>query len=49
MLSNTYATLKAQFMKKLSNTEAGLKKSVVYIKRAFINKNNVIPFYNIIH
>ena len=31
-LSNTKATFEAQFMKELSNTEAGLKKSVAYEK-----------------
>ena len=31
-LSNTLATFEAQFMKKLINTEAGLKKSVAYKK-----------------
>ena len=30
-LSNTKATFEVQFMKKLSNTEAELKKSVAYI------------------
>ena len=30
VLSNTLATFAAQFMKKLINTEAGLKKSVAY-------------------
>ena len=30
VLNNTQATFEAQFMKKLSNTEAKLKKSVPY-------------------
>ena len=33
VLSNTLATFAAQFMKKLINTEAGLKKSVAYKKK----------------
>ena len=33
VLSNTLATLEAQFMQKLSNTEAGMKKSVAYKKK----------------
>ena len=33
MLRNTKATFKAQFIKKLSNTEAELKKSVAYKKK----------------
>ena len=32
VLSNTWATFEARFMKKLSNTEAQLKKSVPYKK-----------------
>ena len=32
ILSNNYATIEAQFMKKFSNTEAELKKSVAYKK-----------------
>ena len=32
ILRNNQATLEAQFMKKLSNTEAELKKSVAYKK-----------------
>ena len=32
LISNTYATFKAQFMKKLSNTESELKKGVAYKK-----------------
>ena len=35
-LSNNYATFEAQFMRKLSNTEAELKKSVAYKKKACI-------------
>ena len=31
--SNTQATFEVQFMKKLSNTKTGLKKSVAYIKK----------------
>ena len=34
VLSNTKARFKVQFMKKLSNTEAELKKSVAYEKKA---------------
>ena len=34
--SNTQATFEVQFMKKLSNTKTGLKKSVAYIKKACI-------------
>ena len=33
VLRNRYATFEAQFMKKLSNTEAELKKSVAYKKK----------------
>ena len=33
MLSNTYATFEAQFMKKISNTEAELKKSFAYKRK----------------
>ena len=32
VVNNTHATFEAQFMKMLSNTEADLKKSVVYKK-----------------
>ena len=35
ILSNTKATFEAQFMKKLSNTEAELKKSVAYKKSLY--------------
>ena len=34
---NTQATFEAQFMKKLSNTEAGLKKSVAYKKKRVVH------------
>ena len=34
--SNTQATFEAQFMKKLSNTEAGLKKNVAYKKSVYL-------------
>ena len=33
VLSNTQATFEVQFMKKLSNTEAEMKKSVPYEKK----------------
>ena len=36
ILSNTWATFETQFMKELSNTEAELKKSHAYIKKACI-------------
>ena len=32
VISNTQATFEAQFMKKLSNTEAELRKSIAYKK-----------------
>ena len=32
VISNTWATFEPQFIKKLSNTKAGLKKNVVYKK-----------------
>ena len=32
VLSNTWATFEAQFMKNLSNTEARMKKSVAYLR-----------------
>ena len=35
VLSNTQATYEAQFMKKLSNTEAELKRSVAYKKSVY--------------
>ena len=38
VLSNTEATFEAQFMEKLSNTEAELKKSVVYRKKEACNR-----------
>ena len=34
--SNTQATFEAQFMKKLCNTEAGLKKNVAYKKSVYL-------------
>ena len=34
VLSNTYETFEAQFIKKLNNAEAELKKSVTYTKNA---------------
>ena len=37
-LSNAWATFEAQFMKKLSNTDAELKKSVVYKKTCVLAK-----------
>ena len=37
MLGNTEATFEAQLMKKLSNTEAELKKSVTYKKKRVVN------------
>ena len=36
VLSNTKATFEAQFMKKLSNTEVELEKSVAYKKKRVI-------------
>ena len=42
VLSNIYATFKAQFMKKLRNTEAELKKSVAYKKSVYINLTSVL-------
>ena len=36
VLSNTQATFEAQFMKKLSNTEAELKKSVAYKRKRVV-------------
>ena len=35
VLSNTYATLEAQFMKDLSSTEAELEKSFAYKKNVY--------------
>ena len=35
VISNIYTTFEAQFMKKLSNTEAELKKSAVYEKSVY--------------
>ena len=37
LLSNTYATFKAKFMKTLSNSEAELKKIASLIKKAYIS------------
>ena len=37
---STYATFEAQFMKKLSNTEAELKKSVGYKKTCTLSSVN---------
>ena len=37
VLSNTWATFEAQFLKKLSNTEVELKESVACIKKLIIN------------
>ena len=39
VLSNTEATLEAQLIQKLSNTEAQLKKSVAYKKACILMKN----------
>ena len=39
LLSNTQTTFEAQFMKKLSNTEAELKKSVAYKKSVCLCKH----------
>ena len=39
-MSNTYATFEAQFMKKLSNAEAGLEKSVAYKKNVYKSNSN---------
>ena len=40
VLSNTSATFEAQLMKKLSNTEAERKKSVVYKKKRVVDTKN---------
>ena len=53
VLSNTWATFEAQFMKKFSNTEADLKKSVAYksvCDRFFIwlYKAIIIDIFNIV-
>ena len=42
MSNNTQATFEAQFMKKLSNTEAELKKGVTY-KKSMYNRSLRIP------
>ena len=41
VFSNTDATFEAQFMKKLSNTEVELKKSIAYKKRVSLLWNQI--------
>ena len=44
VLSNIWAAFEAQFMRKLSNTDAELKKSVAYKKSVyFIGTSNDVP------
>ena len=42
-VKNTYATFEAQFMRKLSNTEAELKKKVAFKKKRVFDfsENNI--------
>ena len=43
-LSNTLATFQAQYMKKISNTESELKKSITYKKSVLLIKNGFAPY-----
>ena len=42
ILSNTEATFETQFMKKLSNTEAKLKKNIAYKKSVYLFRGTKI-------
>ena len=49
VLSNTFATLEAKSMKKFSNTEAELKKSVAYKKKLYILYSVLVIDINVNH